>query len=151
MSAPLERVHAQVVELRDAQAAERLAPDREAAGRFHLAEHGIPIAVPKRHEDAVIVVIGEIGPVAFSRLPSQKRQLVIAVEMDLEGARSNGLALQEAVLDRRVAGGRQQRREPVDARSDLVGTGCAVTVKFKMTLIVFTKFFLTFLLSYDVM
>jgi hypothetical protein len=77
-------IHAQVEELRNAQALEGFVPDGEASGRLHLAEHGLPVPVPVGDQHAVVVEVGEVGALALRLLAKEVRKLVVAVEMHLE-------------------------------------------------------------------
>jgi hypothetical protein len=69
--APLEWVHAQVVELRYAQARERLVSDGETSGLFHLAKHRFPGLVTERNKDSIVVEISEVCAFSLGSLPGQ--------------------------------------------------------------------------------
>src|ERR1700730_6919993 len=114
----LERVGAEVEELRDAQAHQRVLPDIRAV-RPLLQEYDLP---------AIIVQAGEIsvvGPVKiFLALAGagagQEIALVVAVEVNLEGLACSLIAGQELPSDVWLASRRYQCRHPVFVRDDVV-------------------------------
>ena len=83
--AALERIAAQVVELRDAQRDERLLPDAQARGAL-LHERGpSSCSYAQRHQVAVVAPVEEALARILLHLALQERQQVVAVDVDLEG------------------------------------------------------------------
>ena len=117
---PLVGVHAQVEELRNAQAGKWLVPDLEATRIGHLAEDALPILVPEGDQHAVIIVVRKVVACALRLLTGQVGELVVAVEMNLVFLATDRRSLEQIVLDRRVAGGGEQRREPIEAGEHLI-------------------------------
>ena len=97
--APLVRVHAQIVNLGETPAGERFCPDVERASSFLLTEDSFPISCPYRDELAIVVEVDEALPIGMVLLASQEWKLVIAVEMNLVGARPDLPAVQQAVFE----------------------------------------------------
>src|SRR6185503_15566006 len=61
---------------------------------------------------AVVIEVIEIVACGFLRLAGEVRQLVVSVEMHLDGLASEIGTLDQAILDVGVASGGNQRREP---------------------------------------
>ena len=68
-----------------AQRRERLGPHLHGAGRPLLHEHDLPVFVAQADEIAVVVEVEKLLTRAPRLLTGQIRQLVVAVEVDLEG------------------------------------------------------------------
>src|SRR5580704_4017194 len=111
----------QVVELRDAKLGERLAPDQQGAGLTSLLKDNLPVREPHPDEIGIVVEIDEIGSCRRVLLACQIRQLVVAIEMNLEGLARGLIAGEKLFLDVGFAGGREQRRTPVEPTDDFVG------------------------------
>jgi hypothetical protein len=104
---PPEGVSAEAEELREAKSRKGLLPDVEAVGAL-LGEHELPLVVAQRDKQPVIVEVEELSTGARP-FPHQVVELVVPIEMNLEALGSRLVSLEEAVLDVRYAGGRQQR------------------------------------------
>ena len=102
--AALVRVHAQIVNLGESPAGERLSPDVERASSFLLTEDSFPISGPYRDELAIVVEVDEALPIGMVLLASQEWKLVIAVEMYLVGAWPDLPAFQQAIFDLSISG-----------------------------------------------
>ena len=79
-----------------------------------LAEHHLPVLVAHRHELGVVVDVEELLARGLLLLAGEHRQLVVAVEVHLERLAHRVVAREQLVLDVRLAGRGQQRREPVE-------------------------------------
>ncbi len=118
---PLERIGAQVEELRHAQRDERLRPQLEGSARPLLHEDELPVVEPQRDEIAVVREVDEALARADVLLPGEVREQVEAVDVHLEGLAGRFVALLQLVDDVRLAGGREERGQPVVVLDDLVG------------------------------
>ena len=118
---PLERIGAQVEQHGQAQLHHRLRPDIEAV-RLLLHEHRLPLLVAKAGEVAVVGPVEEFAALVRA-LAGEQVALVVAVEVNLEGLAGGIVALQQLVLDVRLAGRGDQRRRPVLGREDVVDLG----------------------------
>src|SRR5262245_32093405 len=86
---------------------------------LHLDEHCLPVAKAEGNQDAVIIEIGEFFANAVGLLSRQEWQLVVAVEVNLEGLATDIGTLEQALLDVCIPGRREQGREPIEAREHL--------------------------------
>ncbi len=118
---PFERIGSQVEQLRQAKLHHRLRPDSQAV-RLLLQEHRLPLIVAKAREVAVIGPVEEFAALVRA-LAGEEVALVVAVEMNLEVLAGGVVALQELVLDVRLAGGGHQRGGPILGREDVVDLG----------------------------
>ena len=116
----LERVGAQVEELRHAQRDERLGPDLQRPLHPLLHEDDLPVVEPQREHVAVVGEVDEPLPRALVDLAGQVRQQVVAVDVDLEGRVADSCARLQLLDDVRLAGGGEERRQPVVVLDDLV-------------------------------
>ena len=118
---PLVRVGAEVEYLGNPQVGERFRPDAQRAGSPLLQEHELPVVVAQCGQLLVVVDVEERLARAFRDLPGQVGDQVVAVEMDLVGHVAHLVALEQLLLHLRVAGHRQQGRQPVEVGDDVVG------------------------------
>ena len=109
-SSLLERVGAQIDEKRRAQRHQRLLPDVKALVLL-LEEHDLPLIVAQAGEVAVVGPVEEL--LALVGPAGEQVALVVAVEMDLEGLAARVVAVEQLLLDVRLARGRRQGRQPV--------------------------------------
>src|SRR5262249_46093313 len=116
----LKRVRAQIVYFGNAEFRERVAPDQQRSRLTLLLEHELPALEPQRNQITVVIEVDEFLPRAVGLLPGQVGELIIAIEMDLEGSPRGGIAGEELVLDAGITCSRKQRREPVETAEDLV-------------------------------
>ena len=116
----LERIGAQVEDLRQAQRHERFLPDIEAV-RALLGEDDLPLVVAQADQRAVVVEVEELVARA-GRFAGQRIGDVVAVEMDLEGLVADLHALEQLLLHVRDARRGQQRGQHVFVREDVVVT-----------------------------
>ena len=84
----------------------------------------LPLLVAKTGQVAVVGPVEELAALVRA-LPREQVALVVAVEVDLEGLAGGGVALQQLVLDVRLARGRDQRGHPVLGGEDVVDLGAA--------------------------
>ena len=90
--------------------------------RLLLHEHRLPLLVAKAGKVAVVGPVEEFA--ALVRALARKQvALVVAVEVNLESLAGGIVALQQLVLDVRLAGRRDQRRRPVLGGEDVVDLG----------------------------
>ena len=90
---PLERIRAQVEELRDAQHHERLGPELQRSLGALLHEHDLPVVEPQSEHVAVVGEVDEALARALLVLSGQIRQEVEAVDVDLERLAARVVAL----------------------------------------------------------
>lgn len=95
-------VRPKVEQLRDPQARERFRPDPHRSLRALLLEDDFPILVAKRHQVAIVVEIEESISGALGLPAGEVGQLVVAIEMNLEGLRTGLMALEQLLLDIRI-------------------------------------------------
>ena len=115
----LERVGANVEDLRGAQRHQRLHPDLEPV-RLLLHEHRLVLVVAQAGKIAVVGPIEERPPRVLGLRVGEGGALVEAVDVDAEGRVAGGVALEQAFLDVRNPGGGDQRRQPVLGGDDAV-------------------------------
>src|SRR5262249_28756791 len=96
---PLVRVRAQIEQLGQPPAHKRFGPDIERAGRLLLAEYDLPVLVAYRDELSIVVDVEELLARGFVLLTGQEWQLIVAVEMHLEGLAAGIIAREQLTLD----------------------------------------------------
>ena len=112
----LERVSAQVVEIRHAKALEALSPDVET--RVVLLDEGnLPRANADGEQIAIVAPVQKFLARRFLHLTLEKRNQVVTIEVDLEGLAAHGVALGALGHDIGIAGcgaesWQRSRREP---------------------------------------
>ena len=117
---PLVGIGAQVEQLRDAQDGERLEPDLQRPLTTLLHEDDLPVVESDGEHVAVVGEVHEALARALVHLAGQVRHKVVAVDVHLVrhvADRVPGLQLLDHV---RLAGGRQEGRQPVVVLDDLV-------------------------------
>src|SRR4030095_15403017 len=102
-----------VKDFRDTQLSERLRPDSQRARRALLLEDNLPVFVAQRDDIAIVVDVDELLASTALLLSREVGQLVIPIEMDLEGLASGLMTLEQLVLDIRLARHRPQGGQPV--------------------------------------
>jgi outer membrane protein OmpA-like peptidoglycan-associated protein len=85
-----------------------------------LFKHQLPVAMPQRHDAAIIADVEEVVPSTLLHLPGQVRQLVNAVDAYLEGFVPDFVAVQKLLVYVRFAGRCQQCRKHVLVANDAV-------------------------------
>ena len=105
----------------DAQRGERLDPDLQRALAALLHEHDLPVLGPHAEHVAVVGEVDHPAPRALVHLAGQVRQQVVAVDVDLVGHVAGLVARLQLLDDVRLAGGGEERRQPVMVLDDLVG------------------------------
>ena len=121
MLAALERIGAQVEQHGQAQRHQRLRPHFEAMGILHH-ERRLPLLITQAGQVAVVGPVEELAALVRASAGEQIA-LVVAVEVNPEGLAGGGVALQQLVLDVRLAGRGDQRRRPVLGGEDVVDLG----------------------------
>ena len=116
---PLEWVAPQVKELGQAHLDKGLRPELHRLGPLLVVDQ-LPVADPERHDLAVVVGVVEPVARAFVGLAGQVGQQVVAVDVDVEGLVAGLVALEQFLLDVRVAGCGQQRGQPLLVGDDAV-------------------------------
>ena len=117
----LERVGAQVEQLRRPQWGERLEPDLQRALAALLLEHDLPVLRPDAEHVAVVGEVDHPAARALVHLAGQVRQQVVAVDVHLVGHVAGLVALLELLDDVRITRGGQERRQPIMVLHNLVG------------------------------
>ena len=117
----LIRVSAEVEDFRNTQVGERVSPNEHCSRSTLLHEHKFPIVVSQPGQLLVVVDVKERLPRALRSLSGQVRHEVVAVEMDLVGHVADLVAGEQFVLDLRITGDGQNRRQHVEVGDDLVG------------------------------
>ncbi len=82
---PLKRIHTQIKDLGYAQASKRILPDIKSTRFAHFAEDRFPIAKSQADQLGIIIEIVKLLTIALRLLAKQIRQLIVSVEMNLEG------------------------------------------------------------------
>src|SRR4029077_12529910 len=95
----LVRVRAKVEDFRDTQLGKRLGPDSQRARRSLLLEDNLPVFVAQCDDIAIVIDVDELLARTALLLPREVGELVVAIEMDLEGLASGLMALEQLVLD----------------------------------------------------
>src|ERR1700693_27707 len=114
----LEWIGTQVEQLGRTQLNQRLHPDLEAL-RWLLHEHRLVLVVAEACEVAVIGPVIKFVALVGS-LAGKQVALVVAVEVHLVGLVTDGLALQQFVLDVGIASRSDESLYPVFSRNDVV-------------------------------
>ncbi|MDT4879241.1 hypothetical protein FQZ97_1148920 [compost metagenome] len=102
-------------DLRHPQAGEGLAPDLQAARCALFAPDDLPIGEAHAYQFRLVVEVVELVAGALVGLAGHEVQLVVAVQVHLEGLATQVGTLEQAFLDIGIAHRRQQRGEPVEA------------------------------------
>ena len=123
--AALERIGAQVEQLRYAQFGELPGPYADALVVL-LEEDGLPVVDTDRDELAVIVPVDELLARRFLRFALEEGDEIEAVEMDLECLVADLRAPHAFVDDIGVAAGRGKGRDQVVVRAHLVVDGAGL-------------------------
>ena len=122
--AALERVGAQVVQVREAQLGELTLPhaDRRFGGdlRVLLEERGFPLLVADGHQVAVVGPVDELLARRLLHLALEERHEVVAVEVDLEVLAVGLVALLHLVDEVRLARGGGESGDQVLVGTDVV-------------------------------
>src|SRR5262249_47906997 len=118
---PLERISAQVDQLRQAKRYEWVLPHVET-NRALFQKQNLPAVVAQGCKVAVVGPVEILLALTWAGA-GQQITLVITVEMDLEGLTGRLITGQEFLRDVGVTGGRYQRRHPVFMREELVDLG----------------------------
>src|SRR5262249_26976565 len=116
-----ERIGTQIEQLGCAQRHERLHPDLKAVRRlFH--EYDFVLIVAKAGQIAVVGPVEKFTTLvsAFAR---KQIALVVAVQVHLEGLSGSTVTLKQLVLDVRLAGCCNERRDPILGQEDIVDLG----------------------------
>ena len=79
--------------------------------RLLFQEHRLPLLVAQARKIAVVGPVEEFAPFVRA-LAGEQVTLVVAVEVNPEGLAGGGVALQQLLLDVRLAGRGDQRRAP---------------------------------------
>ena len=82
---PLVRIHAKVEHRRSPHTDEGFPPDRQGTFLALLAKYGLPVLIARGDELTVVIEIKKLGASGFVLLAGQVSQLVVAVEVYLEG------------------------------------------------------------------
>src|SRR5262249_17996908 len=102
------------------QTGKRVRPDCQLTGCSLLAEHKFPVVVTHRDEDTIVIEVIELVSRSLRLLSGEIWQLIVAVEVNLEGLAAYIGTLEQLVLDIGVAGCRKQRWKPIKAGDDLI-------------------------------
>src|ERR1700683_1511742 len=105
--------------MRHAELDERLCPYVHLKGVLHR-EHELPVAMPNRHELAIVAEVKDGRPRALFRLTREIRNHVIAIEMHLERLVTHLVSAEKLLFDVGITGGGQQGRQQIDVRDQAV-------------------------------
>ena len=86
-----------------------------------LLEDDLPVFEAQGHEVAVVIEVDELLARALVLLAREIGQLVIAIEVDLEGLCPRLMALEQLFLDVRLARRGHERRQPIQPADEFVG------------------------------
>ena len=118
MIGDLERIGAQIEQLRHTQRHEGLRPDSEAVGAL-LLEDDLPLVVAQCDQRTVVVPVEELLARAW-RLAADGGREVVAIEVDLEGLLADLHALEQLLLHAGHTRDRHDRRQHVLVGEDVV-------------------------------
>src|SRR5277367_5232490 len=116
---PFERVATEADYVRQAKLHERLGPLSQRIGALYR-QIELPVANPHRDELAVIAEVYDGVSRALRHLSGEVWDLIVAVEMDVEGLAVDRAAVEELFGDVGVACDGKQRRKHVDVRNDAI-------------------------------
>src|SRR5689334_19295673 len=116
---PLEWIASEIEQLWRSEPNERILPDGEAFAAL-LEEVHLPLIDAQRHQVAVVAPVHDAPAGVRFHLARPERQHVVAVDADLECLIARLVTLLELLDDVGLAGRRDERREHVHVREDVV-------------------------------
>ena len=118
---PFVRIGTEVEDLGDPQVGEWVRPDEHRSLGALLHERQLPVVVAQPGQLLVVVDVKERFPRALRDLPGQVGDEVVTVEVNLVGPVADLVALEQFVLNLRVASHGHKGRQPVEVGDDVIG------------------------------